>query len=519
MFQATQSMRLDGSVLSPSRSNGRGSSIDIAAPLDFVISGGSTAEDRGSWRWNAAVLNGFGAGSLVIGGKRARTTAGTTLEVMATSVTVDNPGVPVSAADLTLAAQGNLSVGPGSVLRSSGRRPEAESYLVSGNGTLVRLSEDLGATVIRTGVTPGGSPTLTVGAGARLSGASLTLDSMSQTVLDPGAVLDARAYALNTGRISLLLDNPGTLQPDPGLVLTGSLLDNLRSVDSLSLVSYTSIDFYGSGLLDGVKNLALNAGESGLQPGWRDGGSRFKRSAARQFLRRAAPAVPAPATGDLSSSPTPSGWEPTSSPSTNSDPRDCAPPRGSSERDRWPFRPGFPGLDDALAHRQRGIQPVHRQRRRPVPPRLRRSPVRSRSLGASLNLTGRSVTIGTTVALPSGTLSVRATQGDLTVNGTLDVGGTSRLFYDFTRTRTEERCGSPRTKATCPDRRQRVDVSAHPGGGNAGDLRVSASQARFRPRAPCAAAAVPEEGTGDSRWMSPRFLAREDSAPSCQTPP
>ncbi len=510
LFQATQSMHLNGSVLSPSLSKGRGSSIDIAGPLDFVISGGSTAGGPGVVALGASVLNGFGAGSLVIGGKRTRTAGGTALTVMAGNVTVDNPGVPLSSPDLTLAAQGNLSVGPGSVLQSSGPRPEAESYLVNGNGTLVRLSEDLGATVIRTGVTPGGSPTLTVGAGARLSGASLTLDSMSRTVLDPSAVLDAGVYALNSGRISLLLDNPGTLQPDPGLVLTGSLLDSLRSVNSLSLLSYTSIDFYGSGLLDGVENLALNAG--GIRGFNQSGGTVEVVSNALRLGNSsgaAAPAVPAPATGDLLFR------ADTIQLGANQLSIDQFGSTGLSATSRiigegtgglsvqgslaltTPLLTGSAGSKRSVASGgdlyiiDSGIAPSG-----------------AGGLGASLDLTGRTVTISTTVALPSGTLSVRATQGDLTVNGTLDVGGTSRLFYDVTRytdggtVRLTADQGNVSLAAG-----SRVDVSAHPGGGNAGDLRVSASQGSFQ-------AAGTLRGSGGPAGRDGRFSLDVAALPS-----
>jgi len=53
-------------------------------------------------------------------------------------------------------------------------------------------------------------------------------------------------------------------------------------------------------------------------------------------------------------------------------------------------------------------------------------------LGASLSLQGSSVSISAPILLPSGSLSVKATTGNLTISSLLDVGGTSRQFFDVT---------------------------------------------------------------------------------------
>ena len=54
-------------------------------------------------------------------------------------------------------------------------------------------------------------------------------------------------------------------------------------------------------------------------------------------------------------------------------------------------------------------------------------------LGASLSLQGSSVSISAPILLPSGSLSVKATTGNLTISSLLDVGGTSRQFFDATQ--------------------------------------------------------------------------------------
>ncbi|MBK8092096.1 MAG: hypothetical protein IPK32_08960 [Verrucomicrobiaceae bacterium] len=91
---------------------------------------------------------------------------------------------------------------------------------------------------LRIGVTPPPLPQLIIGAGAVLSGETVTLDSSNiTTTLSPDALLNAGSLQPSSGRISVLLDNSGTLQPQPGMILGGALLTGLRAADSLSLLS------------------------------------------------------------------------------------------------------------------------------------------------------------------------------------------------------------------------------------------------------------------------------------------
>ena len=104
---------------------------------------------------------------------------------------------------------------------------------------------------------------MTIGPGARIGGGSITLDSTYATTLDPLAVLDAGEVALNSGQITIALDNPGTIAPTVGLVLSGLALDSLQtSARRLSLLSYSSLDIYGTGTLgshDAFDLLTLSA--------------------------------------------------------------------------------------------------------------------------------------------------------------------------------------------------------------------------------------------------------------------
>src|SRR5690606_13247881 len=102
-----------------------------------------------------------------------------------------------------------------------------------------------------------------VAAGSQISGSSITLDSTASTSLDSAAVLRGSTYNLNSGQISILLDDADDPLPGTGLVLTGVPLQNLLSANSLSLLSYSSIDVYGTGAIgqSGLSQLSLSAGE------------------------------------------------------------------------------------------------------------------------------------------------------------------------------------------------------------------------------------------------------------------
>ncbi len=272
-FQAVDSLGIAGTVESTPLAGGLGGLVDIASPEDIVIAGpGVTQSD--ALVLTANELSSFGAASLLIGGTRETGAAGVTVNVETANITIDNSGDPLTGSDIILACTDALTLDPGAEIEASGAASGAESIAVAGNGALVRVSSDPTATVTRTGVTTTTQPELTIGAGAKLTGGSVTLDSSSGTDLDPNAIIHAKSVALNSGQISVELTNPGSNVPTPtatsGLILAGPALEGLfASAESLSLLSYSSIDFYGTGQLgdtnaDGqavLKNFTLSAGE------------------------------------------------------------------------------------------------------------------------------------------------------------------------------------------------------------------------------------------------------------------
>ncbi|MEZ0273758.1 MAG: beta strand repeat-containing protein, partial [Roseimicrobium sp.] len=268
-----------------------------------------------------------------------------------------------------------------------------------------------------------------------LKGGSLTLDSTYATSLHPSATLTGETVNLNSGQISIQFNNPGALQPTVGLVLAGNALDSLRSAKTLSLLSYSSIDLYGTGQFTTESNFGLHAAEI---RGFNQGTGTVSFGAASILLDNSAN-VPATGTAGAAS--------------------------GSLEFNAGNIQIGantmlvnryasvvlnaggellFTGAGGLTAQQDITVNtPVVTATRSSVQALtaggvlvMQRTGTASQitsGLGASLTLQGTSVQVNTDVILPSGLLTVRATTGNLTVGGRLDVGGTAQTFYDMVK--------------------------------------------------------------------------------------
>ncbi|MEI8340679.1 MAG: hypothetical protein WCH43_03970, partial [Verrucomicrobiota bacterium] len=267
---SSQLISIQGQLLSKPITDGLGGMVDIGSFSDIYIAGPGKSGPTGSLTLDSTILTGFGAASLLVGGVRQTGQDGTTITVTTNNITVDNAGAPLIGPDIILAASRNLTLAPGADVEGSGVASGIPlitgnaSVAGSGNGTLLRVSSAATAPVTRLGVDASTAPLLTIGAGTRINGASVILDSTTRTSLDPGALITGANIALDSGLISLQLDHPVSLQTPGGLVLTNATLQALQaSAKNLSLLSYTSIDVYGTGQAGSfaLASLALHAGE------------------------------------------------------------------------------------------------------------------------------------------------------------------------------------------------------------------------------------------------------------------
>ena len=202
VFNATQTMSVEGSLESQAGSGGSGGLVDINSPSNIVITGaGSSSSAPNTLTLNASELSSFGAASLLIGGSRDLTGGDSaTVTVSTDSITVDNGSEAFEGADIILVSNDSITVDQGAVIESFGGAGTAEALTVDGNGTLLRVSSDEDAPVTRTGNTVTAGPELTVDSGAKITAGSATFDSSAGMSLDPNAVFDVKSLRSTAAR-------------------------------------------------------------------------------------------------------------------------------------------------------------------------------------------------------------------------------------------------------------------------------------------------------------------------------
>jgi filamentous hemagglutinin family protein len=527
VFDATQSLTIPsstGTLLGQAGAGGLGGIVDIASPTPINIynSGNSaTPAVAGDLNLDASALDSFGADSLLIGGFRTVTSSGTQVTVSNDSLTVNNAGAPLIGPDIILVSNDTLTVGANAAIESiPGSSVVAPLLQLSGDGTALRVSSDSSAQIVRSDVTANtAGPGLGIGAlafiGSTTGSGSVILDSTSAASLDPQASLSAQSVALNSGQISLVLPDLAstittTLQ---GLVLSSTTLSNLElTAQNFSLLSYSSLDIWGSGNIGAspdasgvyaVQSLTLHAAEV---RGFDNGGNAVDVNAQNVVLNNS------PNGTGLGPMP---GYTATGTLAINSDTItlginplaiDQYAQVTLSASNAIVLSNGTGSLATAgnltLSTPLLTVSPITpltplQELDGQTPPTATTQticaggaltitnpggaiPALAEGLGANVTLAGTSVTVNSNVQLPSGTLAMVATSGDLSVGGNLDVGGTQQNIYSLTEYTSGGQISlASYTGAVSLNTGSTVNVSAQPGGGNAGSLTISAPEGTF----------------------------------------
>ena len=496
VLNASQALTLRGTVNAQAPSGGRGGLVDISSPVGIFIGGSGADGGSGVLTLDASVLSAFGAESLLIGGVRQTGANGVMVAVNTNNVTVSNAGTPLSGTDVILVANKSLTIAPGSEISASGSLSVPVDSLTlgnstipgSGNGTLLRVSSDASAKISRAGVDSSSQPLMKIGDGAQISGASLILDSTSQSDFAPTVFLTGKSITLDSGQISLQLANAPALQTsNGGLVLAGDALLSLQSAQTLSLLSYSSIDIYGTGTVGapGSANIGLHA--SDIRGFLAPGGGSAGFTAQNILLDNSASAVlPAPLVAS------PSGTLALTAGTlllgVNQVEVDRYANVALNASDSIIFQgSGGLSIQGALTVTAPSITGTKGASRTIVAANaliLQSAPVGLAApvagLGASLTLQGSSVAVNSAISLPSGVIALHAVNGDVSVGGRLDVGGTAQTFFDLIKytgggqISLVSDTGSVNVAAGST-----VTVAANPAAGNAGSLSVSATRGAF----------------------------------------
>lgn len=235
-------------------SGNRGARMDIAANRLKIVKSLSATPTAGILEVLADDLSNLGVDSLFLGGGRSTniTTGATDLNITSSEVVFDT-GAQVSVTDLVAAATDKVEVRSGAALTAKGSVNSGDSvFNISGDDALLRISGDKQVTLNRTS-TQGNTGELLIQDGATLAASkSMLLDASKSTTLSGniqmnGGALNLSANAINIGEVSGL--------PSGALNLSNEKLQNL-AVDELVLSSRDTVNFYGNvGQTDSGGNL------------------------------------------------------------------------------------------------------------------------------------------------------------------------------------------------------------------------------------------------------------------------
>ena len=381
----------------------------------------------------------------------------------------------------------SLSLGSGASVTASGNAPGV-SYSVTGDGVLLLASASSATTLSRTGFLPNaasasGRPynSLYVSGSTFLRGGTVILDSTASGAVNSTATVDASSVAIRSGKIALD-GGQGNNAVSGALTIKGALLQGISRADALELTSYSSLNFINGARLgstdsktgnalvssmilragsmtgDGTdavltagKLQADNANDSSASPKKPLSGSLYLnanllKSGEGNLVIRSFRNVYAAVTGAFLGS-----------------------GKGGIAADGnlsvWtPFVTALGGSDSSLSAAG-SLKILQYPGSSSVP---------TTGLGGAISFTGSSVELGAPLVLKSGSVSVKALSGDLTLSSVIDVSGTVQSF------RNEKRytdAGAISLSADAGniafDATSSLDLSARDGGGNAGKLTIS----------------------------------------------
>ncbi|WP_198299047.1 filamentous haemagglutinin family protein [Bordetella genomosp. 13] len=510
VFKATDTLVLDGALRSQPGEGGRGGLVDIAGEKIAIVGrnqDGASLRADGYLVIDAASLSSFGAGSLLVGGTRTGDLLGLRLDLTASDIVVRNdadsaligPEIILAATDLVnvdagsvIRAQGEASAGAGDLVMTPQQAPvytdpegwddgnPADDVLTTPGrdwGALIRVSNGDVTRVLRDGVDTTIGGLVSVGAGAEISGGrALLIDATRDTQLAGSARLAGLDLSVASGRI-------GIGGGSEGLVLEAATLAQLANTQTLTLRSYSTIDFHGSVDL-GAAGLRKVAFDAAALAGYGDGAITVRGGTIVLTNTGAvdAPASGVPGSGSLTldadtlvlggGSKAVRGFH-----TVVLGGREQIVGEGNGSID---LAQSSVTLDTALLT---GLRGASQSLTTGGALRVVGNPSRpvgngQDSLGASLALTGGTVEFAGRAMALGGSVSLTATRGNLIVadGALIDVSGFAKTFYDVQAYADAGRVG---LTAVGADVRvasgAHLNLAADADGGSAGSLAVAAS--------------------------------------------
>ncbi|MEJ1972675.1 MAG: hypothetical protein WDM96_09520, partial [Lacunisphaera sp.] len=432
---------------------GRVGMVDLTTSANIRIGGVRNPASNELWL-DPTQLNGLG--SVLVGGTRETGTEETVVHATTSSITIDQ-GAALHSAELLFASTDGITIADGATLTATASPGfVAEALTVTGDGALVRVAADATAATTRLAAKdadgaalPFAHGELTVGA-ATFKGSNIGLDAAIKSTIAADATLgDAQSYvSLSSGRIALQFSSQ-LVAPTDALVLAGKTLTSLGGVAGLSLTSYSTIDFLGDGTLglgaNGQRTLQTLGLQAAALRGYSVTAMGVVLAAADVTLAGTAAGVAPVFTG------TAAGALRIKAETIHLGSDDVALEGFASAALTAGRAVSLEGTADAAG----GLHAIGADLTITTPvvvgaaaadqaivadgalsfvaPTPAVAATATSGLGASLALAGKTVAIGTAIKLPSGSIDVHATAGNLMVAGSLDVGGVTQRFFDATR--------------------------------------------------------------------------------------
>nr|WP_225737609.1 filamentous haemagglutinin family protein [Dyella acidiphila] len=493
ILSANQQLQLGATLSDAPASGGRPGLVDIAAQAIQVVGPGSTSLGSNYLQISADQLTALNAGSLLLGGTRQLTSDGYQITSNTDSLVLSNDSAdPLEGQEILLVADGNagaqgIVLQSGSYLAATGSAtPNSTPLLfgttgssaISGNGALLRVSQDGVAAVVRNDVSGTTQGNLTIAAGATVQGgASLTMDTTGATSVDPNAVFTAQNIQATANQINFVgIDAPAG-SGTGGLVIGPGTLSLFNDASQVTLSSRGAIDFLGNVSIDLPQSLNLNAnayvsdgGTVSIKAGTLGLGNAVGTSTAAAAAGTGQWTLTANELDFTAGSSVTQGFA-----SVTANASQGITGQGNGGMDfgaanvsfNTPILLASSGANTALT--TTGSFAVNH---------VGGTPLSDNNLGGTLTLSGGALGVGTQVDALAGNLTLTASSGDLTLTGSanLDVAGINKTFYDVTTYATggDLTLASTQGSVTVANGAV-VNFAGAPLGGTAGSLIINAN--------------------------------------------
>ena len=241
-IQAGSELTLRGTGRFAGGAGGELGTLDVASPRIAVASAQAAALYPDHVVLDPQALGDFGAGSVMLGGTRSLSTSapGTIVDATATEVVVDTRGVAWTGPEMILASEGSVRVVDGSVMRALGPASTDSSTLrLSGGGALLRLSTGDRVDVIRTG---GSTGTLDLGNATLVAAGSMSLDAGGAVQLASSVDLFAPRVDVASSIVHLGDAPPGST----GTIIPATLITSLAASSDLVIRGSDRVVLHGA---------------------------------------------------------------------------------------------------------------------------------------------------------------------------------------------------------------------------------------------------------------------------------